>query len=81
MFWLVPWVSFLGGRQDCLLFSYHGISQVQNRAPSLYLALLPPHKVSPIRVDRLRKEASAHPDPRFVDYVLMGFQEGFCVGP
>ena len=47
----------------------------------MYLPLLPPHKVSPIRVDRLRKEASAHPDPWFVDYVLMGIQEGFCVGP
>ena len=56
------------------------VSQVQNMAPSLYLPLLPPHKVSPIRVDRLRKEASAHPDPRFVDYVLMGIQEGFRVG-
>ena len=57
-----------------------GVSQVQNRAPSLYLPLLPPHKVSPIRVDRLRKEASAHPDPWFVDYVLTGIQEGFHVG-
>ena len=56
------------------------VSQVQNRAPSLYLPLLPPHKVSPIRVDRLRKEASAHPDPQFVDYVLTGIQEGFRVG-
>ena len=56
------------------------VSQVQNRAPSLYLPLLPPHKVSLIRVDRLHKEASAHPDPRFVDYVLMGIQEGFHVG-
>ena len=57
-----------------------GVSQVQNMAPSLYLPLLPPHKVSPIRVDRLRKEASAHPDPWFVDYVLTGIQEGFHVG-
>lgn len=30
-------------------------------------------------MDRLRKEASAHPDPWFVDYVLMGIQEGFRV--
>ena len=56
------------------------LSQVQNWAPSLYLPLLPPHKVSPIRVDRLRKEASAHPDLQFVDYVLTGIQEGFRVG-
>ena len=58
-----------------------GLPTVQfSRAPSLYLPLLPPHKVSPIRVDRLRKEASAHPDPQFVDYVLTGIQEGFRVG-
>ena len=56
------------------------VSRVQNQAPSLYQLLLPPHKVSPIRVDRLRKEPSAHPDRQFVEYVLTGIQEGFHVG-
>ena len=36
-----------------------GVSQVQNRAPSSYLPLLPPHKVSPIRVDRLQGSISS----------------------
>ena len=31
-------------------------------------------------MDKLLKEASAHPDPQFEDYVLIGIQEGFYVG-
>lgn len=49
-------------------------------APSLHQPLLPPHKVSPIRVDKLRQEVLTHPDQSFVTYVLDGLQNGFRVG-
>ena len=49
-------------------------------APSLHQPLLPPYKVSPIRVDKLRQEVLTHPDQSFVNYVLDGLQNGFRVG-
>ena len=49
-------------------------------APSLHQPLLPPYKVSPIRVDKLRQEVLSHPDQSFVTYVLDGLQSGFRVG-
>ena len=49
-------------------------------APSLHQPLLPPCKVSPIRVDKLRQEVLTHPDQSFVTYVLDGLQNGFRVG-
>ena len=49
-------------------------------APSLHQPLLPPYKVSPIRVDKLRQEVLTHPDQPFVTYVLGGLQNGFRVG-
>ena len=49
-------------------------------APSLHQLLLPPYKVSPIRVDKLRQEVLTHPDQSFVTYVLDGLQNGFRVG-
>ena len=39
-------------------------------APSLHQPLLPPYKVSPIRVEKLRQEVLTHPDQSFVTYVL-----------
>ena len=55
-------------------------SPVPERAPFAHQSLLPLHKVSPIRVDRLRREALAHPDRLFVEYVLAGIRKGFRVG-
>ena len=49
-------------------------------APSLHQPLLPPYKVSPIRVDKLLQEVLTHPDQSFVTYVLDGLQNGFRVG-
>ena len=49
-------------------------------APSLHQPLLPPYKVSPIRVAKLRQEVLTHPDQSFVNYVLDGLQNGFRVG-
>ena len=49
-------------------------------APSLHQPLLPPYKVSPIRVDKLCQEVLTHPDQSFVTYVLDGLQNGFRVG-
>ena len=49
-------------------------------APSLHQPWLPPYKVSPIRVDKLRQEVLTHPDQSFVTYALDGLQNGFHVG-
>ena len=49
-------------------------------APSSHWLLLPPYKVSPIRVDKLRQEVLTHPDQSFVTYILDGLQNGFHVG-
>ena len=49
-------------------------------APWLHQPLLPPHKVSLIRVDKLRQEVLTYPDQPFVTYVLDGLQNGFRVG-
>ena len=49
-------------------------------APLLHQPLLPPYKVSPIRVDKLCQEVLTHPDQSFVTYVLDGLQNGFRVG-
>ena len=49
-------------------------------APSLHQPLLPPYKVSPIRVEKLRREVLTHPDQSFVTCVLDGLQNGFWVG-
>ena len=49
-------------------------------APWLHQPLLPAHKVSPIRVDKLRQEVLTHPDQSFVTYILDVLQNGFCVG-
>ena len=49
-------------------------------APSLRQPLLPPYKVSPMRVDKLLQEVLTHPDQSFVTYVLDGLQNGFRVG-
>ena len=49
-------------------------------APLLHQPLLPPYKVSPIRVDKLPHEVLTHPDQSFVTYILDGLQNGFCVG-
>ena len=48
-------------------------------APSLHQPL-PPYKVSPIRVEKLRQEVLTHPDQSFVTCVLDGLQNGFWVG-
>ena len=47
---------------------------------SLHQPLLPPHKVSPVKVKNLRVEVPTHPDKPFVTYVLDGLQNGFLVG-
>ena len=49
-------------------------------APSLHQPLLPSHKVSPIRVDKVHQEVLTHPDQSFVTYILDGLQNGFHVG-
>ena len=49
-------------------------------APLLHQPLLPPYKVSPITVDKLRLEVLTDPDQSFVTHVLDGLQNGFCVG-
>ena len=49
-------------------------------ALSLHQPLLPPYKVSPIRVEKLSQEVLTHPDQSFVTYVLDGLQNGFRVG-
>ena len=49
-------------------------------APSLHQLLLPPYKVSPLRVEKLRQEVLTHPDQSFATYVLNGLQNGFRVG-
>ena len=49
-------------------------------APSLHQPLLPPYKVSPTRVEKLRQEVLTHPDQSFVTCVLDGLQNGFWVG-
>ena len=49
-------------------------------ALSLHQPLLPPYKVSPIRVEKLRQLVLTHPDKSFVTYVLDGLQNGFRVG-
>ena len=41
--------------------------------------LLPPYKVSPIKVEKLRQEVLTPPDQSFVTYVLDGLQNGFHV--
>ena len=47
---------------------------------SLHQLLLPPYKVSPIRVEKLRQQVVIHPDHSFVTYVLNGLQNGFRGG-
>ena len=49
-------------------------------ALSLHQPLLPPYKVSPIRVEKLRQLVLTHPDQSFVTYVLDGLQNGSRVG-
>ena len=49
-------------------------------ALSLPQLLLPPYKVSPIRVEKIHQEVLTHPDQSFVTYVLDGLQNGFRVG-
>ena len=49
-------------------------------ALSLHQPLLPPYKVSPIRVEKLRQLVLTHPDQSVVTYVLDGLQNGFRVG-
>ena len=46
----------------------------------LHQPLLPPHKVPPVRVKKLRQEVLTHLDQPFVTYVLDGLQNGFLVG-
>ena len=47
---------------------------------SLHQPLLPAHKVSPVRVEKLRQEVLTHPVQPFVTYVLDGLQNGFLAG-
>ena len=46
-------------------------------APSLHQPLLPPNKVSPIRVDKLRQEVLTYPDQSFVTWMV--FRTGFVL--
>ena len=62
------------------LFCAFNDSCLSASAPSLHQPLLPPDKVSPIRVDKLCQEVLTHPDQSFVTYVLDGLQNGFRVG-
>ena len=62
------------------LFCAFNNSCLSALAPSLHQPLLPPYKVSPIRVDKLRQEVLTHPDQSFVTYILDGLQNGFRVG-
>ncbi|KAJ7365597.1 hypothetical protein OS493_002299 [Desmophyllum pertusum] len=47
-------------------------SCISDMAPIVHQPLLSPRRVSPIKVDRLRKEVSAHPDQPFAEYVFGG---------
>ena len=47
---------------------------------SLHQPLLPAHKVSPVRVEKLRQEVLTHLVQPFVTYVLDGLHNGFLVG-
>ena len=62
------------------LFRAFNDSHPSASAPSLHQPPLPPDKVSPIRVDKLRQEVLTHPDQSFVTYALDGLQNGFRVG-
>ena len=46
----------------------------------MHQPLLPPYKVSPIRVEKLHQGVLTHADQSFVTYVLDGLQNGFRVG-
>ena len=48
-------------------------------ALSLHQPLLPPYKVSPIRVEKLHQEVLTHPDHSFAPYVLDGLENRFRV--
>ena len=62
------------------LFHAFNDSCLSASASLLHQLLIPPYKVSPIRVDKLCQEVLTHPDQSFVTYVLDGLQNGFHVG-
>jgi len=64
----------------CLAFRFQSAIFVERNWVPSYYNHWSPHKVSPIRVDRLLKGVSAHRDQHLVEYLLAGIHNGFCFG-
>ena len=60
----------------CLAFPFQSAIFVERNWVPSYYNHWSPHKVPPIRVDRLLKEVSTHRDQHLVEYLLAGIYNG-----